>query len=150
MYELLLTLHVLGAALWFGSGLALAVVSTRLLRDEPQAFGPFSTQAGWWAGRAHPAAAVLILLAGIGMVLDADLSFGEPWISIALAGWIVLLAIGGALISRTGKQLTDAYERSGGELTGEVRPVAARLLNFMRLETLVLALVIVDMVVKPG
>ena len=150
MYELLLTLHVLGAALWFGSGLALTVVSTRLLRSEPQTFGPFATQAGWWAGRAHPAAAVLILLAGIGMVADAGLSFGEPWISIALAGWIVLLAIGGALISRTGTQLTAAYERSGGELTTEVRPVADRLLLYMRIETVVLVLVIADMVIKPG
>jgi hypothetical protein len=63
---------------------------------------------------------------------------------------LLSLAIGGALISRTGKRLTDAYERSGGELTGEVRPVAARLLNLMRLETLVVALVIVDMSSGPA
>jgi uncharacterized membrane protein len=149
-YELLLTLHVLGAALWFGSGLAITVVSLRLLAAQPAAFGPFSDSAGWWAGRAHPAAAVVILLAGFGMVADADLSLGEPWISVALGGWVVLLALGGAGISRTGRLLSEAYERSGGSLTGEVRALADRLLLFTRIESAILVLIIADMVAKPG
>ena len=149
-YELLLTLHILGAAMWFGSGLAITVISFRLLGSDPPAFSSFSGHAGWWAGRAHPAAAVLILLAGFGLVAEADLSMGELWISLALAGWIVLLAIGGGLISRTGAQLTAAYDRSGGALTDEVRSVAERLLLYTRIESVVLVLVIVDMVAKPG
>ena len=149
-YELLLTLHILGAALWFGSGLAITVISLRLLAAEPDTFGSFSLNAGWWAGRAHPAAALVILLAGFGMVADADLSLGEAWISIALAGWIVLMALGGAGISRTGTELTKAYERSGGALTAEVRGIADRLLLFTRIETAILVVIIAVMVAKPG
>jgi hypothetical protein len=148
-YELLLTLHILAAALWFGSGIAITVFSLRLLAVEPGAFGAFSAASGWWAARAHPAAALVILLAGIGMVIDADLSFGELWIVLALIGWLALSAVGGALINPAGKRLTEAYERSGGVLTDDVRPHASRLLTVIRIETVVLILVITDMVVKP-
>jgi len=148
-YELLLTLHVLAAALWFGSGVATTVISYQLLAGDPQAYARFAGPAGTWAGRAHPAAAFVILLAGLGMAADADLSLGELWLTLALAGWVALLVLGGAFLSRTGMQLTRAYERSGGAPSEEARAVAGRMLLLMRIETVLLLLVIVDMVVKP-
>jgi len=147
-YELLLTIHILAVALWFGSGIAVTVLSYRLRAVDTATFSPFSVAANWWAGRAHPAAAVVIILAGFGMVADADLSMGELWITLALVGWVLLMALGGALVGPTATKLEKAA--TGSAPAAEVQALAGRLLLLMRIESGLLALVIVDMVAKPG
>jgi hypothetical protein len=146
-YELLLIIHILAVALWFGSGLAITVISYRLLATRDLAYAPFLSGAAWWAGRAHPAASVVIILAGFGMIADADISVGETWIVLALVGWVILGAIGGRFIGPTAEQLAES---AVGGVTETIRPTADRLLNFMRLESGLLALLVVIMVAKPG
>lgn len=148
MYELLLTLHIVAAALYFGSGLAIWVISQRLLTTAPASYGPFALQAGWWAGKAHPAALLLLIIAGGGMMADAGYSWGEPWVILALAGWFVLGGIGGGGVANTGRDLEAAFDRQAPE--GEIHAVASKLHLFMRIETVILVLVIADMVIKPG
>ena len=149
-YEFLQTLHILAIATWFGSGIAIVVLATRALGNAA-AYGSFAINAGWWAGRAHPAAGVVLLLTGFGMVGDAEfVEFGDTWVWLGLVGLVVAFAIGGALISRTADALTKSLEASGGVLTEEQRPLANRVLLYARLELAVLVLVIADMVAKPG
>ena len=148
-YELLLTIHIAAVGLWLGSGITIATLGSRALAVDPPSFGPLALQAGWWAGRAHPGAAVVILIAGILMVIDADLSFGDAWISIAIGGWIVLMALSGGVIGRASTQLMEGIQERGG-YTADLRPVASRLLLSSRVESVLLVLVIADMVAKPG
>src|SRR5688500_16727482 len=97
-YELLKTLHILAIATWFGSSLAIIVLASRSLAV-PAVSGPCYVNAGWWAGRAHPAAGVVLLLTGFGMVGDADfIDFGDTWVWLGLVGLVVAMGIGGALI----------------------------------------------------
>ncbi len=149
-YELLLFLHILAMATWFGSGLAIMVLATRAQKVEGQAFGTFAINAGWWAGRAHPAAGVVLLLTGFGMVAEADLDLGETWLILALIGLIVAFGIGGALIGRTSTELSKALEANGGNYTSEHRDLANQAILYSRMELAVLVLVIADMVAKPG
>jgi hypothetical protein len=145
-YELLLTLHIVAAGLYLGSGIAIWVLSQRLLAVDPAAFGTFAKQAGWWASKAHPGASVVLILAGFAMIADADIDF-DTWVILGLIGWFVLGAIGGGGVGNAGKALEAAIERQDGDA---VIASANRLLLFSRLETAVLILVIVDMVDKPG
>jgi nitrate reductase gamma subunit len=149
-FELLLFLHILAMATWFGSGLAIMVLATRAVGVGGTAFGTFAINAGWWAGRAHPAAGVVLLLTGFGMVAERDYSMGELWLTLALIGLVVAFGIGGALIGRTSSQLSDGLEANGGAMTPELRPVADKVILYSRLELAVLVLVIADMVAKPG
>ena len=148
-YELLLAIHILAAALWFGSGIAITAMSYKALRDPPGTFAAMTPPATWWAGRAHPGSAVVILLAGFGLVAEGDLSLGETWIVLALVGWVLLMALGGGLVGPTATKLEKELG-TGRTTTADARPLADRLLLLMRVETALLALVIVDMVVKPG
>jgi hypothetical protein len=148
-YELLLSLHVLAAAAWFGSGLAITVTAYRALAAGREAFGAVQPAAGWWAGRAHPAAGVVLLLTGFGLVAEADIGLGEPWIVLGLVGLVALFAFGGAFVGRTSDDLSGRIAEAGG-MTEALLPLAERLLLFTRIESAVLALVIVNMVVKPG
>jgi Predicted integral membrane protein (DUF2269) len=147
-FELLLTIHILAVALWFGSGLAITVISYRLIGTRDAALGPFVTGAAWWAGRAHPAASVVILLAGLGMVGDSEfVSFGDLWIILGLVGWVIVGALGGRFIGPTAEQLAETA--TAGGVTEAVKPLADRLLLFTRIEAGLLALLIAIMVAKP-
>jgi len=149
-YELLLFLHVLAMATWVGSNAAIMVLATRALSVGGQTFGTFAINAAWWASRAHPAAGVVLLLTGFGMVADADLSVGETWVLLAIIGLVAAFAIGGALIGRTSDELSSQVQTANGELTPELRPLAERLILFSRIELALLVLIVADMVAKPG
>jgi hypothetical protein len=147
-YELLLSLHILSIATWFGSNLALTAMSFMALRTGPEAFAGVIVPAGKWASRAHPIAGVLLLLTGFAMVADADLDF-DTWLILGLIGLVAAMGIGGALIGRTAEGLLERIE--GGSLTAEeLGTDARRLLLYTRIELVILVLVIVDMVAKPG
>jgi hypothetical protein len=147
MYEWLLAVHILAAGLWFGSGVSLLVVGRRVMASGREAFAQWVRPATWWGGRAHPAAGLVLLLTGPGIVSAADYDFGEPWIVIALVGLFVLFAIGGGLVGRTAGALDRAIDAGDG---AAVDTLGRKLLSFTVLEMAILTIVIVDMVVKPG
>lgn len=148
-YELLLSLHILAVATWFGSSLAITAMGMMWLKTGPEAFGVYAVPATKWAGKAHPAAGVVLLLTGFAMVADADYSLGEPWLILAIVGLVTAMGIGGALISRTADGI--AKRVTAGSATAEELATSGRqLLLYARIELVVILLVIVDMVAKPG
>lgn len=150
-YELLLFLHILAMATWFGSGLAITVVAFRLLGVGRDAFASFVVPAGWWAGRAHPAAGVVLLLTGFGLIGDSDAyAFGDTWVWLGLIGLVVAFGIGGALIGRTADTMVKRIQEGGEGATADVEGQARQLLLYTRIELVLLILVIADMVAKPG
>ena len=147
-YELLLSLHILSIATWFGSSLAITAMGFMSLRTGPESFGTFMLPASGWASRAHPAAGVLALLTGFAMIADADWDF-DAWLVLGLLGLVVAMGIGGALIGRTAEGIVKRME--AGSMTAEELSTGARqLLLYTRIELVILVLVIVDMVAKPG
>lgn len=112
-YEMLLTLHILAAAIWLGSSLAILAIGRRALAAGTEPFSTFVVHAGWWGCRAHPAAGVVILLTGIGLVAEGDWSAGDLWIVIGILGVLAGFAAGGALIGRTAGQLVATVQSSG-------------------------------------
>jgi hypothetical protein len=148
-YELLLTIHILSIATWFGSSMAIMVIGTHALNTDRGAFSSFAVGATAWAGKAHPAAGVLLLVTGFAMVGDADIGF-EPWVVIALVGLIAAMGVGGALIGRTAGDIVKSIQANGGTLPESDRPLGSRLLTYSRIELAILVLVIADMVIKPG
>ena len=147
-YELLLSLHVLAIATWFGSGLAITAMAFQALKTGPESFGTVVLPASKWASRAHPAAGVVLLLTGFGMVADADLDF-DAWLILGLIGLVLTMGIGGALIGRTADGIVKRIE-SGAMTAEELTEGGQRLLLYTRIELAILVLLIVDMVAKPG
>ncbi len=149
-YELLLTLHILAMATWFGSSLAITAMGFMSMRTGPESFGGFMLPATAWAGKAHPAAGVVLLLTGFGLIGDSDAyGFGDTFIILAIIGLVVGMGIGGALIGRTADGMVKRIE--GGTLTAEELSTDGRkLLLYTRIELVVLVLVVADMVAKPG
>ncbi len=150
-YELLLFLHILAIATWFGSGLAIVILASRALHAGGAVFGTFSINANWWASRAHPSAGVVLLLTGFGMIGDSEVwSFSDTWVVIGVIGLVAAFGVGGALIGRSAGELAERVETAGGSLAEDARPLAERVILYSRIELAVLVLVIADMVAKPG
>ncbi|HWT92844.1 MAG TPA: hypothetical protein VN238_07595 [Solirubrobacteraceae bacterium] len=149
-YELLLSLHILSAALWIGSSLAITVITYRLLgAGSGPGLAGFVPAAGWWASRAHPAASIVLLVTAGLMIADANLDI-ELWIVLALVGWLIAGGLGGSMIGPRAKELETDLAQSGGTLTDASRAIAGRLLLATRIELAILVLVVFDMVAKPG
>jgi hypothetical protein len=91
---------------------------------------------------------IVVLLAGIAMVWYGPFSF-ELWIALALIG-IVLTALTGSLyLGPTGGKLAALAQEKGFD-DPTVIAMRDRLITVSRLDYAVLALIVLDMVFKPG
>ena len=142
MYELLLAIHILAAVVWVGGSVALTLLGRRVAPAERQIIAPHFS---WYGGRVITGAAVVLILAGIGLVLELDhVGFGDLWIVLAIVGWIVSAVLGGAVLGPLGEKLESA---SGPE---EADALFSRLMRVQYVDTLIVVLVVIDMAVKPG
>jgi uncharacterized membrane protein len=142
MYELLLAIHLLAAIVWIGGGYALTVIGTRAAPEDRGTLAPYFN---WYGGKVIPAAAAVLILAGIGLVLELDYAgFGDLWIILAIVGWLISGILGTMFIGPTGAKLESAATpEEAGALYG-------RLLTYNYVDAVVVTLVVIDMVVKPG
>ena len=142
MFELLLTLHLLGAVTWVGGSIALAILGTRFAGAER---GMVTPHFSWYGSTVLTGAAFVVLLAGIGLVLEVDgYDFSDAWVGIGIAGWVLSAILGGALLGPLGKKLdaaTDDAERTA---------LIDRIMTIARIDTLLVVLIVIDMAVKPG
>jgi hypothetical protein len=134
LYTVLLTLHILLVVLWVGAGVTVQVI-TRMATDNPNwpaIFYPFAEK--WF-----PAVSGLTGLVGIGLWIDGPWGAGEPWIGIAVAGWLISSVVGAT-------QLAPAVKRwSEGDVAAR-----AKFVKVAQFDSLLLILIIADMVMKPG
>ena len=105
LYTLSLWIHICAAVIGLGSTFALAVGFPIALQMDVR-YLPFvhrlSKVIGTWF--ANPALLIL-LITGIYQAADADISFGEPWISGAFAIVIIIGGLQGAYFSPTDRKL---------------------------------------------
>jgi putative copper export protein len=142
MYELLLAVHLVAAVVWVGGSVALTILSTRFAPADRATVGPHFS---WYGGVVMTAAAFVLLLAGIGLVIEVDgYEFGDLWIALAIAGWISSAIVGAGFLGPLGKKLQAAQSAE------EAESAWSRLMTMQRLDTLIVVLVVVDMAVKPG
>jgi uncharacterized membrane protein len=93
-------------------------------------------------------ASLVVIITGVVMTLQAW-SFGQLWIAVAVALWVLSAALGGLYVGPRIKRTSELFDAEGPE-----SPAARRLLQRMflvsRLELLSFAVIIALMVFKPG
>jgi uncharacterized membrane protein len=107
----------------------------------------FGYDAEWYGNRVLIPASLIAALTGFGMVADADYSLGDTWIAIAIAGFLSSFVLGAFLIGPTLKRVRVARE-GGDESLGA--SLIGRIFMISRIELVVLVVVVLDMVIKPG
>lgn len=149
MYDTLQTIHVLAAVVWVGGGVFHVFASAQLDGASPEVMERWAA-VGQRAGQVYYGpAAILTLLAGIGMVLVGDISWGEPFISIGLGGVAASIVLGAVLVERASKELTAEIEGGGGD-PERVAELTLRIRMLSVADVAILTVVIWAMVVQPG
>jgi hypothetical protein len=149
LYELLLWGHLTFVAAWVGGDIMLQVLSFRVLASSGERRIAFTSDVEWLGLRLLIPAAVLVLLFGIGLVADGDWDMGQLWLIAGLAMFLASAAAGaGFLGPETGRISRLAEERRAN--APEVKARIERVLLISRIELVLLVLLILDMIAKPG
>jgi Predicted integral membrane protein (DUF2269) len=86
--QLLLTLHILAAATWIGSALALQVIAGHMRSSTPDAVTDrFAIDAETIGKTLFAPAAVVLLITGVILVAHEHLGWTEAWLLIGSPNW---------------------------------------------------------------
>ncbi len=148
-YTFFKSLHVAAAAIWFGGALMIQAFAFRIIRtNDARRMAEFAKDSEVVGMRVFIPATWVLLLAAIGLMLNADLSWGQNWIVLGLIAWAVSFVVGAGFLGPAGGRIAKIIESEGPESPAAQFRIA-RILLVSRLELVILLTVIVNMVVKP-
>ncbi|HEX6951360.1 MAG TPA: DUF2269 family protein [Gaiellaceae bacterium] len=148
-YAFLKWVHVSGAVLWVGGGLTLTILALRAERSsDPIEMATIARQAAFVGERVFAPIGVLVLLAGIGMVVNLHWGWGTSWIVIGLVGYAITFLTGLLFLGPEAKRIGQLIETAGAE-AAETQAAIRRILLVARVDEGVLLLVVAAMVLKP-
>jgi hypothetical protein len=149
MYHLILYVHLIAAAVWFGGTAALQVLVLRAqLSGDGQRLGNMSKEAEWMGTGVLLPASVVLLAAGVGMALKGPYGFGEPFVIVGLLGFSSSLVIG-SMLGVFGKRMKSTMEERGYTDPGALK-IRGQIFLLSRIEIVILLVVVFCMVTKPG
>jgi uncharacterized membrane protein len=148
-YEFWLFLHILGAMVWIGGAVSLQVFGILTKRAADPAKSAFFAQnasiAVLWV---FFPAAILLLIAGIGLVESGNWDWSEPFVLWGLILWAAIAVVAFGFLGR-------AMGSAGAQLAAEgpSPALALRMRNLVWLSRVLLGVLLVIvffMTVKPG
>jgi uncharacterized membrane protein len=95
---------------------------------------------------------VVILLAGIYLLAEADISAGESWVSVGFVAIFVLFGMAHAFFIPKSKKALELAERdlaSGDQLSDEFEAIGKQISTGGKIASLIVVVTIFFMVVKP-
>lgn len=151
LYDWLKAFHILFAIIWVGGGLALQVLSIRIIREnDPANIAYFAGLIEWMGMRVFAPASGLLLIVGVWMVIDSPAwDFDQFWIIAAIAVFAYSFVNGAFYLGPQSGRLKKMYEAEGPTAAGAA-PLIRRLFVASRIELVLLVLIVFDMVLKPG
>jgi uncharacterized membrane protein len=150
LYELFKAIHVLAAASWVGAVVVDQAHAYWLRRrTAPEDFLHYAALQAWLGRRYYMPLAIVTLAAGVAMVIESAWAFSDLWIVIGIFLFVVTVVLGAAYMGPQGDKILAALER-GGPPAAELQRRIKNVTFASRIDTVVLVLVVIDMVVKPG
>ena len=148
LYEVLLFVHILGAAVWVGGSIMLGFISSRVEKTGDAQYRARFASSAAVVGPVIGVSALLLLGTGIWMVLDHEaILLSQTWVWLGLALFGLSAVVGGAYFGPASNKIVKALE--GGQIEDADR--RAKQFNMVsRLDTLLLLVVVGVMVFKPG
>jgi uncharacterized membrane protein len=149
LYEFLLFLHITAAAVWVGGSTMLQAIYMRVRRAEPRRMIEFMSDVSTVGTRLFVPTSLLLVILGFALAAEGNWDLGEFWIAAAMAVFLASFITGAAFLGPESGRISALAAERGPEDT-EVRSRISRVLLVSRIELLLLVLVILDMVIKPG
>jgi uncharacterized membrane protein len=151
LYDWVKTFHILAAIVWVGGAIGIQLIAIRLTRTtDPYALRSFAGAVEWVGTHAFIPASLILLGLGIWMVaLEHAWTFAQFWVLAALAMFLYSFLSGVLYQGPRSKRLKEIYEEQGPDST-EGPQLIRRLFLVSRIELVLLVLIVLDMVLKPG
>ena len=149
LYELFKTIHVVAAIGWVGAGMFSQVLLIRAQLAGPAALAQLGGYLGYLGPRYFSPLSGVVLLAGIAMVIVSGLNFSDLWIIIGLVGFAATAVTGAVYLGPSAEKVSKLMTERGPE-DPEVQSQLQRIFAISRIDLVVLILVVVNMVIKPG
>lgn len=150
LYELLVIVHILAAAIWIGGGVTFALLAMRVWSSPDDERALELSRMGDFVGtRMFAPAAFVLLGAGVWAVAEGDWEWGDAWVSIGFAGWIIGFLIAMVWHNAEGRRIREAVA-DGGAAGPRARGIANTGMIVGLVEIVVLVVVVWAMVAKPG
>jgi uncharacterized membrane protein len=148
-YAFLRVVHVVVAVFWVGGGVLLTVLGLRAERsDDPNEIATLARQAAFAGEKLFAPAGLIVLLMGIGMMIDTNWGWGKFWIVAGLVGYALTFVTGIGVLSPLAKKV-DVLMSEQGPTAPATQAAIRRILLVARFDVAVLLLVVADMVTKP-
>jgi uncharacterized membrane protein len=145
LYELLLFVHVACAVIWLGGAFTFQVYGAAVRRGgDPAELAQFAGRAGVLGERMFVPASLLVVLAGIGLMLEGSWEWGQLWVLFGLAGFAASFLTGLFVIAPLAKRLPVV-----GATTREGQELVRRIFTVLRIELAVMFAIVFAMIVKP-
>jgi uncharacterized membrane protein len=149
-YTFFKTLHVVAAVIWVGGAVMIQAFAFRITRTgDARRQAEFAKDTEVVGMRLFIPATWVLLLAGIAMMLNLDLAWGQNWIVLGLIAFALSFVIGAGFLGPEGGRIARVIEREG-PASPEAQRRIRRILLISRCELVVLLTVVVNMVVKPA
>ena len=149
-YEWLLFLHIAAAIVWLGGGVAIQVLAIRANRAvDPARMTTIAHEAEWFGTRIALPSSLTVLIVGIILTIDGPWDFGQTWIVLALIGFGLSFLTGAAFLGPESGRIGKLLAAEGPE-SPAVRARIQRIFLVSRIELVLLYLIVLDMVIKPG
>lgn len=148
-YEILKFVHIAMAIVWVGGGAVIQILVLRIMRDpNDEQLARFSRDVAWIGERIFLPASLILVVMGILMVVDAW-DFSDTWIMIGIGGFLATVVTGAFFLAPSAKKLAAIVETTRAA-DPEFKSTFDRVIAVSRVDLVVLFLVVLDMVVKPG
>ena len=148
-YELFLFLHIASAIVWVGGGFFLQMLALRVLgaKDDVR-IAAFAGDVEVLGMRVFTPSSLLLIATGVGLVLNGNWDWSEPFISVGLLVWVVSFIAGVAYLGPTSGKIKK--EMQSGGATPRAQELIGNVLRYSRIELVLLWIVVFMMVVKLG
>lgn len=149
-YTVVKFVHVLLAIVWLGGAIMIQLMArTALASRLPGRAAEFSAEVADIGKKVFTPMSILILLLGLYLVQEGGWGFGSFWVSAAIVGIVVSIAVGaGYLGPQTGR--LAALVQSEGDDSPAVRQKVSTIIKVARIDIGLLVFIVFLMVTKLG
>jgi uncharacterized membrane protein len=144
-YEFLLFVHITAAVVWLGGAFTFQMYGFVVRRGgDPEEMARFAGRAGSLAERMFVPASIVVILAGIGLMIDGNWDWDQLWVIFALVTFAASFLTGVLVISPMAKRIPVA-----GPTTPAGQELIERLFTILRIDLAFMYAIVFAMVVKP-
>jgi uncharacterized membrane protein len=150
-YKWLLAFHILLAVVWVGSNTAIQIFVIRAKRAGADRLTYFASEIEWYGTRVLIPTSLALVVLGFILLHESSGAFdlGQGWVTFGFVVWILSFISGATYLGPESGRLGTLAEERGPE-DPEYQRRIKRIFLVSRIELLLLALVVLDMAVKPG